>query len=183
MATRETIDRCLVVLVTSYPRQQVAPETATVYTQLLSDLPDDLLESAVQQHCTTSKWFPTVAEIRQAAGAILDASDSVPEAGEAWAEALRIAKAFSEYDKERTKRMLDAVSHPLVRDVICSVGGIEAIGATDDTGLSVMQSHFVRNYRELRTRQRQERLMLPAVRDTIQAIADKRRKALPGRVE
>ena len=47
MASRETIAQILIVLGESYPRHEITENTAMVYQDLLSDVSDDVLVSAV----------------------------------------------------------------------------------------------------------------------------------------
>lgn len=78
------------VLDRSYPyfcKEQGAENmlaTLHLYYQLLSDLPIAQVKAAVLRHVSSSKWFPTVAELRESATALSAAP--LPSAIEAWGE-------------------------------------------------------------------------------------------------
>ena len=46
-------------------------QTGALYWELLHDLPLDNLKAAVLRHTSASKWFPTIAELREAAAALV----------------------------------------------------------------------------------------------------------------
>ena len=53
------------VLVAAYPRQEMREDTIKVYVSTLSDLDYKATEKSIMKHIRTSKWFPTIAEIRE----------------------------------------------------------------------------------------------------------------------
>ena len=57
-------------------------EQLEVWFALLSDLDAELLGAAALQHMAASKWFPTVAELREIVAALL--SERPPTAMEEW---------------------------------------------------------------------------------------------------
>lgn len=63
--TDKEITRLLAVLEGAYPRQNIEDKTIKAYTALLRDLDFELASKAVAEHIRESKWFPTVAEIRE----------------------------------------------------------------------------------------------------------------------
>jgi hypothetical protein len=52
------------VLTAAYPRQITGRNTLAVYAQALADLDPDEVREAVAEHVATSRFFPTIAEIR-----------------------------------------------------------------------------------------------------------------------
>ena len=68
----EHVDRMLTKLATAYPparglSEEEAEAKRLIYAELLHDLPYDILSAAFRRAAQTCKFFPTVAEIRQAA--------------------------------------------------------------------------------------------------------------------
>ena len=76
-------------LAAAFPRQQVPQVTFDVYTADLVDLDAGVTEQAVSGLRRSSKWFPTIAEIREAVAELqLDA----PGPMEAYVQATHCAK-------------------------------------------------------------------------------------------
>jgi len=51
----------------AYPRQSFPTRTLQLYGDLLADIPPYLLEAAAELHVRSAVFFPTIAELRQAA--------------------------------------------------------------------------------------------------------------------
>jgi hypothetical protein len=70
-SSRETIAGMMGVLATAFPNQRLSDEEAAakleLYCRSLDDLPEDILKTAIDRLLKTQNWFPTIAEIRQAA--------------------------------------------------------------------------------------------------------------------
>lgn len=90
MATKPEIAQLVAVLRAAYPRQVISQtqynQLVTVWADLLSDLPFQQLQLAAKQHSTTSPWFPSVAEIRQASLDLIAPPEDRLTAMEAWQE-------------------------------------------------------------------------------------------------
>jgi hypothetical protein len=52
------------LLKAAYPRQELDRDTIRLYAKMLADLDAEVVVAAVERIIATSKWFPTVAEIR-----------------------------------------------------------------------------------------------------------------------
>ena len=51
----------------AYPEKRLSSETLQLYLELLSDIPDYLLEAAVRAHIQASPYFPRLSELRSLA--------------------------------------------------------------------------------------------------------------------
>lgn len=76
-STEAQIDRMVTKLALLYPSARISDAEAgarlELYVELLCDIPFDILSGAFRTIAQTSKFFPTVAEIREAAsGALAD---------------------------------------------------------------------------------------------------------------
>ena len=58
------------VLTAAFPNAPVGRETVLVYAEMLNDIPEALLRNAIRHCLNNSKFFPAIAEIRQAADSI-----------------------------------------------------------------------------------------------------------------
>ncbi len=84
MTEPQTIVEILTVLAAAYPRFELTSATVRIYEQTLSDIPVDGLKAATLDLIAESKWFPTVAEIRERAFALMAEQDETPDGYSAW---------------------------------------------------------------------------------------------------
>jgi len=89
------VARMMAVLAAAYPNMTIRRETIEVYVADLSDLPDDVLDAACSYCRANLKFFPTIAELREAAARLQSGAASLPPAGEAWGEFIRLGQCFS----------------------------------------------------------------------------------------
>lgn len=82
-AQAKTLVACLMA---AFPRQQVSRRTLDVYARLLGDLDADKAAAAVKRLAQTTRWFPTVSEIREE---YARAQSNMPPPELAWAEVVR----------------------------------------------------------------------------------------------
>lgn len=87
--------KILTVLKASYPRQELTSATVSAYSAMLADLPYESVDAAVRRLIASSKWFPTIAEIRSevAEGKIAE----LPAAEVAWGEVRKAISKFGYY--------------------------------------------------------------------------------------
>lgn len=65
MATRKEIGAMMAILTAAYPALAISRQTMEVYSQELADVPPEFLINAAREHVRRSKWFPTIAELRE----------------------------------------------------------------------------------------------------------------------
>lgn len=95
-------------LSSAYPRNEITEATVSAYAGELSDLDGQVVLSAARAHVRLSKWFPTIAEIREATGL----SMGYPTPAMAWGQVVEGCQ------KESRKEM-----HPVVRRVFNALIG------------------------------------------------------------
>ena len=64
--TRTEALQLITMLQMAYPRQTLEGKTVEVYANFIQDLDYKVTEKAIAQHIRNEKWFPTIAEIREA---------------------------------------------------------------------------------------------------------------------
>ena len=64
--TKQEALKLVAILEMAYPRQDLREQTVEVYARFLQDLDYKVAERAIQNHIRNEKWFPTIAEIREA---------------------------------------------------------------------------------------------------------------------
>jgi hypothetical protein len=175
MATDKNITGALGVLAAGYPNFNLTPETIRVYQRTLSDIPAEVLEQAVVQLLTTSRFFPTVAEIREACFAIMTNAAEIPSAFEAWAEAIDHCR----------RGYYEGYSHPLIEKAVKQIGIPYWQNMMVDDEMAT-RAHFFRIYECLYKRADADMKMLPAVKEfagRYQIEAQERIKLLTAKME
>jgi len=175
MASTDTVTRALAILAVAYPRFEMAKETPRVYAELLQDIPDEVLVAAVKQHAASSKWFPSVAELRQAAMEIRAQAAGVLTPEQAWVQVREAVQRFGWYGESidtengggwRVPRMLD----PLTRQAVDGIGGWRMLCQSENAPAD--RAHFLRIYGNLLEREQTSAAMLPDVQRTIKNLAE-----------
>lgn len=132
-------------------------QTLHIYQSLLADIPVDVLEATAMQHIAGSRFFPTVAELREGAMAI--AAPQYPPAMEAWSEFLNAADSY---------RPCPEFANPILNAVIRQMGWIDLCRSENQIA---DRAHFIQAYERLAARAREDAMLLPAVRDLSQRLA------------
>lgn len=95
--TKVEVAKLVQVLLASFPNAQTNTGTSQAYERMLADLDHAAAQAAVERLIATSKWLPTVAEIRETAQAI--AVGEQRPGGDAWGSVLSAIKAQGAYRK------------------------------------------------------------------------------------
>lgn len=83
------------VLMAAYPSAKSTPRTSEVYERMLMDLDVRAANAAVERLLATSRFMPTVAEIREACMDLMHGDRKA--GGEAWGECLQSISRFGVY--------------------------------------------------------------------------------------
>lgn len=174
MATADGFGRVWAGLVAQYPNafKDVSPDilkhTYTQYARLTADLSDLELEAAALQHVAHCKWFPTVAELRDAILTISTHDEPAPE--EAWGIATRRVRGA------------ELSSYPLIQEAI-RIMGSHYFSMRLEENEGVDRAHFFRIYETLRRRRNDNAMMLPEVREAARRLSAGGRLALTGKAK
>lgn len=117
-----------------YHRTDLSTETIRSYGMLLADLDTAAVQKAVVELCQTSKWLPTVAEIR---AAIADHVAPLLSPGEAWERALKWAEKGAYGPPPPRTELWGAVTHAL------------GLGRMTEEPIRYLQPRFLELYREM----------------------------------
>lgn len=151
MATK--LAQILKALRGAYPEKTIPDQTVEVYMRCLADLPLPALEAAVLNHIASSKWFPTIAELREKALALLP-GQRMPTATEAWAEVMRAFEMVGYYGTPEW-------SHEAIARTVAAMGWQNL--CLSENGMAD-RAHFLRLYEVYCKRLREDQLMLPEAR-------------------
>lgn len=138
MKEREVL-QLLAMLKGLYPAATVPAETATFWPKLLADLDAKAVLDAALKHAATSKWFPSIAELRTA---VAEAVVGAPTAEEALGE---VAAALANAVPARQPKF----SHPAIDAAVTTIRWY-FIATTSDSRL--WRSQFLEAYKSIRER-------------------------------
>lgn len=132
------------MIVTAYPSNKLDQAGAKLYRQLILDLPADETRKAVVRLISTSKFLPTIAEIREAATDLK--LGPMRTGGEAWGEAML---AVRKYDRSESPKW----SEPIMAEAMRLWGSwVDFCNSpADDPG---GRARFIELYEQLSKRQR-----------------------------
>ena len=74
MASAVEIVNSLKQLTHAFPGKEQTRETMELYVEMLADIPGYVLSRAVEEYIAEARWFPKVAELRQAAAKVAGTS-------------------------------------------------------------------------------------------------------------
>lgn len=139
--TRLEVAQLVAVLADAYPRAPVSVETVKVYESLLADLEFEVTQQAVARLIATSKWFPTIAEIR---AAVVEIRCGPRRSGvEAWGDVVKAIRFLGAY-------RLPTFDDPLVAECVRTAGWVNLCRSDND---AADRARFIELYEALRERE------------------------------
>jgi hypothetical protein len=162
----------VMMLLASYPMAKTAEKTPEVYEAMLADLDYATARRAVTRLIATSKWLPTIAEIREACTAL--SHGPLRAGGEAWQDAMSEVRRVGRYEAPR-------FADPLVVETMRLWGSWQGFcdSPQDDPG---GRARFIELYDQLAARRRADvvsGIPLPAPRSASLSLSE----SLPARRE
>lgn len=147
--------------------RQMKP-TIMLWQKMFSDLPYELAEAALIKVLSTTKFWPTVAEIREAAAQI--SQPKVLEASEAWGQVMEGLRKFGLYQAQDAMNWFS----PEIRMMVKRFGWWE-ICHTDN--IDVVRGQFIKAWDAHAKGQREMAVLPGPIREMIEGMAEA--KALP----
>jgi len=140
--TKKEVSTLLAWAAANFPGMQEKDlrPTAALWEKMLSDMPYSLAESALMKIIATSKFFPTVAEIRQAAEQLK--GESLPSADQAWLEVMEAIKSVGSYG-------IPVFSHEAIKNAVSTIGWTNICRSEN---IGVERGHFLKVYEAIRCR-------------------------------
>lgn len=144
-ANLESVLKSLEPLVYAY-QKDVKEGTFEAYVTYLADVPPEFIRAAVDELIKTSKWLPTVAEIREQARALWINSKGLEEetAEKAWIALLQMIRKHGFVEPKR-KAFASAAAYQAMRAV-----GWTAICMAKNNELSFLHNQYVSAYNEFK---------------------------------
>lgn len=174
MADLDALKEILSLLREAYPSApEVTPARAQLYLLTLADIPAGLLKSAVVHHIATNRFFPAVAELREAAFSLCEMAEERDDGYTAWGKLQ--AALHQGYGYYRAPRF----ANPLIQRALDSMGGWQMFCLSEENDRA-WRARFIQAYETYLQREREERRLLPVVREQVQQMAEAHRAfALP----
>ena len=137
---------------TYYPREKPFPnnEAAQLWFEEFKDYSYEDVVCALRRHVNTSKWCPTIAELKEAI--VLNVAGS-KDWGESWNECLRVISKYGQYQEEEALANMT----PITRLVVKRIGYKELCRSEDKT---LDRANFRKIYEQV-TNNEYERAALP----------------------
>lgn len=151
--TREEIVQVLAVLKANYSgalkdiTRQEAEGKINLWITMFADTDKKIMNLAIQKIIATSKYFPTVAEVREAISEIN--TGYVMDGGEAWGEVIAAIRNYGQY---REMQALESMSE-MTRIVVQRLGWHD-LCISEDTEID--RAHFLKVYQAEEKRQKQK---------------------------
>lgn len=141
-------------------------DSMSVWYEMLKDLSYEVASIAAQKYINTNHFPPTIADIREAAVAVMH--PEIPNSGDAWQEVLMAVRRFGYYDQQGA---LESLS-PLTRQAAERFGFRELCDTgVDDVG--VARGQFMRIYEQVVARHKEDSVMSNAAREAIEMLRQK----------
>ena len=169
MASEKQVRGLLRAISGAYPTFELTDDRVSIYVKLLADLDAEALIAACQQHIATSKFPPTVAELREACASLT--RPALPAWADAWGEVLDAIRRVGYLGRP-------SFSHPLITQAVQGMGGWKMLCAMEISETATQRAQFRDVYNAYATRATAAANLLPDVR-----AAAERNGALPAPVE
>lgn len=160
-STDLTTMKCIALLIAHYPprneTQVIQPPTIKAYIRALSDFDPVQLEMACLEHIRSSKWFPSVHELRDAYANISIKAMGVISSSEAWGKVSSVITGGGRCQRSDFSE--------LTWQVIKDVGGWSML--KHSTMPASDRARFINAYDTRLKREKDDMTMMPVVRDYI----------------
>lgn len=143
---------CWELMADTFTHSKPSPNALKIYAARLTDISADRLRAVVEQCIATCRFFPTIADLRDAAGMLADGRGET--AMDAWEE-------VRAYISEAGRGGFYEWRNPLAERVATAMG-LWALRTSSNSGTD--RAHFLQAYREAEERERAKRAVVPAAR-------------------
>ena len=171
--TKQEFSKWVMALKTYYPREQLLPNAQAIelWFQELQDIPMQVAEAALRKWVSTSKWSPTIAEIREMCVDVK--RGDAPDWSEGWYKVNMAIQRYGRYRPAEAMASLDPITRKAVKCL-----GFGNLCDTEDIG------YYTRRFQQIfetEAKRQQMRLQLPMeLQDVIGQIQGEFRLRLEG---
>ncbi len=150
-------------LKTYYPREGLLPNDMAMelWFERLKDIPFNVAETVLHKWAETSKFSPSIADIREMAHDMQEGE--IPDWGEAWEVVMRGVRLYGSYEPDKAYNLMDDITETATKRVgwenICFAENIDNVRA-----------NFRMIYEAEAKKRKREAQVSPAVRDRIGSV-------------
>lgn len=146
--TRKEITNLIGLATANFPNMQEKDmrPTATLWEKMLADIPYPVAEQALIKLLATNKFFPTVADIREAAENMT--GNQLPAADQAWSEVLEQIRRIGSWG-------IPTFTHPAITEAVKAIGW-RNICCSETPG--VERAHFMKIYDSVKGRHNDQKI-------------------------
>jgi hypothetical protein len=148
-------------------------ESMELWYRELQDIPYPTAEAALRKWVATSKWSPSIAELREMAAEVT--TGDIPDWGTGWRQ---VCDAMRNYGREYPKSAY-ASMHPVVAEAAKGLGSWWNLCVSDNTDAD--RANFRMIYEPLAKRKREERQLSLPLQNTINKLQAAERLQIEGR--
>ena len=171
MKRNEIISLVTIAIASCPSAQEKDPEPiVNAWSLLLGDIPYEVAKAAVMKVCRSSRFFPSVAEIVDAAHELDPRTDKLPTAAEAWEEVKKLLSSVGPYVSERRPLKFSCLT---VERATRAIGWQQLCGSENP---EADRAHFMRIYESMRAKHKEtselnKALELSGMKDFVMALA------------
>lgn len=173
--TRQEFGRFIAVVRGVYRDESFlkAEESAEVWYELLKDLAYEQVKTAVTRHAMTSKWCPSIAEIREQ---VVEIQADSGDWSDGWKEVLTAVRRFGYTDETGALASMS----PMTREVVIRLGW-KQICLSEQDDLMALRANFRMIYQE-KTKSLKEEMQLPqGFKDRVKVLTERNELYLDGK--
>lgn len=164
LTTEEEITTLIGGLAAAYPSVALSTQALKVYVNALLDISPELLAAAVNQLLAQSKFFPSVAEIRQMCLSLTSTVGRLPTGMEAWGEVLKQIRETGYYGQPYFE-------NALIAKAVQAIGWQNLCSSENQVA---DRAHFAKVYDAMVIRAELDAKWLPASREMIRQVDEAR---------
>ena len=157
-----TVAKALKLVAMDYDDMIIDQDVIEHWEEMLSDIPDELILAAVKVVKLKSQFRPKIAEIRQAALALLNPETEI-DAGQAWGMVLKAIRRFG-YSQESQAM---AALPPTVANAARRVGWMDLCNGEEMHS----RAHFLKMFEGMQEREKQIGVLPPALQSHFRQAA------------
>lgn len=157
---------------TFFPKDNLLPtkEAMDLWFDMLQDIPYPVAEIALKKHVATSKWPPSIAEIRELSAGVTN--PELPDWTEAWEKARKAVRKFGSYQEEQALEWLD----PTTREAVKRFGYVDLCMMEEP---EVAKAHFRDVYNIVATRKKTDAQLPFVIMEMVEDV-QRQKGLLPG---
>ena len=150
-------------LKTYYPKEKILPneQAMELWFNQLQDIPYKVAELKLNKWVATSKWSPSIADIREQASGIIQGEGK--DWGEAWQEVLRCISKYGFYREEEALNNMDKLTRKVVRRL-----GFKNICLSED--IQVDRANFRMIYEQEQSKEKQAAQLPPKIKELMASM-------------